>query len=78
MYAKNLNRDLRMITFTNSLNILLNPVDKIKISKKADIDSADKVQMLKAVRELNSGWKKSGSITQNLRLDSDNGDRGTY
>jgi hypothetical protein len=46
--------------------------DNIQISKKADIDSAEGVRMLKAVRELNSGWKKSGSITQNLRYDSDN------
>ena len=52
--------------------------DKIQISKKADIDSAEGVRMLKAVRELNSGWKKSGSITQNLRYDSDNVEDGTY
>jgi hypothetical protein len=52
--------------------------ENIKISKKADIDSAEGVRMLKAVRELNSGWKKSGSITQNLRYDSDNVEDGTY
>ena len=66
-----------MITLTK-LNSPSHHDDKIQISKKSDIDSAEGVRMLKAVRELNSGWKKSGSITQNLRYDSDNGEMGTY
>ena len=53
-------------------------VDKIKMFKKAYIQSPEEERMLKAVRELNFGWKKSGSITQKLRFDSGNGGTGTY
>ena len=44
------------------------------MSKKAYIHTPEEVRMRQAVRELNSGWKKSGSITHNLRYDSDNDD----
>jgi hypothetical protein len=71
-YAENVKRNLWM-TFTK-LRRPFYPNDKIKISKKAYIQSPEEERMLKAVRELNSGWKKSGSITQNLRYDSDNGE----
>ena len=56
----------------------IHPYDKIKMSKKDHIQSLEEERMIKAVRELNSGWKKSGSITQNLRYDSDNEQAGTF
>jgi hypothetical protein len=36
------------------------------------MQTPEEVRMRQAVRELNSGWKKSGSITQNLRYNSEN------
>ena len=75
-HDENVKRNLWM-TFTK-LRSPLHPYDKIKISKKAYIQSPEEDRMLKAVRELNAGWKKSGSITQNLRYDSDNGQTGTH
>ena len=59
------------------LNKPLHQVDKIKMFKKAYIQSPDEERMFKAVRKLNSGWKKFGSITQNLRFDLIMGGRGT-
>ena len=64
------NRNLWMITFTN----LNQPSPLVEISKKAYLKSPEEERMLEAVRELNSGWKKSGSITQNLRYYSENDD----
>ena len=75
-YAENVKRNLWM-TFTK-LSSPIHPYDKIKMSKKAYNQSPEEERMIKAVRELNSGWKKSGSITQHLRYDSDNGETGTY
>ena len=60
------------------LSSSIHPNDEIKMTKKAYIQSPEEERLLKVVRELNSGWKKSGSITQNLRYDSDNGETGTY
>ena len=65
------------MTFTK-LGSPIYPYGKIKMSKKAYNQSPEEERMIKAVRELNSGWKKSGSITQNVRYDSDNGETGTY
>ena len=75
-YAENVKRNLWM-TFTK-LSSPIHPYDKIKMSKKDHIQSLEEERMIKAVRELNSGWKKSGSITQNLRYDSDNEQTGTF
>ena len=65
------------MTFTK-LGSPIYAYDKIKMSKKAYNQSPEEERMIKAVRELNSGWKKSGSITQNVRYDSENGETGTY
>ena len=60
------------------LTKLNHPSHQVKISKKAYFKSPEEERMLEAVRELNSGWKKSGSITQNLRFDSESEEDGTY